>query len=101
MPEYIAQGGKKEALQMVEGADTMLDIISMGADNVTISMSTGFFEGADRLELVEICDPGIGGGYYMLPSFEDRPVSQRMWLCGVTNFVFGYLPEEIFIRRLR
>jgi hypothetical protein len=34
LPEYIENGGSKGDLQMVEGADTMLDIISAGGDEV-------------------------------------------------------------------
>lgn len=99
LPAFIEQGGSKGDLQMVEGADTMLDIMSNGGNTVTLFIGETPSAGADMLELTEKCDPYIGGGYYLLRSWEDRPVMQTMWLCAVTEYVFGYLPERIFIRR--
>lgn len=99
LPQFIEKGGTKEELAMVEGADTMLDIMADGKNAVTISLDTESFEGADMVELTEKCDPTIGGGYYLLKSWEGRRVMQTMWLCAVTESVFDYLPEKIFIRR--
>jgi hypothetical protein len=98
LPEYLAGGGAKGDLQMVDGADTMLDLISKGKNSVVLQIDTEPFEGADMLVLTEKCTPGIGGAYYFMASFEDRKVDQRMWLCRVTEFVFGGLPEKIFVR---
>lgn len=100
LPEYIANGGAKGDLQMVEGADTMLDTIAGAEDRVTIAMDDLSFNGADELSLLEICDPVIGGGIYLMESFEGNKVNQQMWLCAVTQFVFGYMPEKIFVRRV-
>lgn len=44
--------------------------------------------GADKVELLSLCGPG-GGGNYLLRSFEGREVNQGMWLCAVTEHVFG------------
>jgi len=99
LPEYIAGGGTKADLQMVEGADAMLDMIADGKDRVIITLDTTLFNGADELTLLELCDPIVGGGYYMLHSFEGKTIMQQMWLCAVTEFVFGYMPDKIFIRR--
>lgn len=44
--------------------------------------------GADKVELLSLCGPG-GGGNYLLRSFEGREVNQGMWLCAVTEYVFG------------
>lgn len=100
LPQYLKQGGSKADLAMVEGADTMLDIMSGNNNSVTLTMDDKPFEGSDMLELTEKCDPSIGGGYYLLRSWERKAVMHSMWLCAVTEFVFGYLPEKIFIRRV-
>lgn len=100
LPQYIEQGGSKGDLQMVEGADTMLDIMAGENSSITLAIDEQPFDGADRLELTEKCDPYIGGGYYLLRSWEGKPVMKNMWLCAVTEFVFGYLPEQVFIRRV-
>lgn len=99
LPEYLSQGGSKEDLAMVAGADTMLDTIAQGPDQVTITMDTEPFDGADELILIRIVDPAIGGGDYLMKSFENKEVNQEMWLCSVTKFVFGDIPLKIFVRR--
>ena len=99
LPEYLANGGQKGDLQMVEGADTMLDVIANGDNKVTITMADEPFEKADEVTLLEVCEPVIGGGIYLMETFEGRKVNQHMWLCAVTEFVFGYLPEKIFVKR--
>lgn len=96
LPDYIAQGGSKADLQMVDGADTMLDIMAEGNRSVTLSFDDTDFEGADKIELLEECDPSIGGGTYIMKEWNGKTYNQQMWLCAVTEFVFEYLPEVIF-----
>jgi len=100
LPEYLAQGGSKGDLAMVAGADTMLDIVAGREASVTIQMDEQPFDGADELVLTQLCDPVMGGGYYLMKEFEGRNVSQNMWLCGVTEFVFGSMPEQIYVKRV-
>ena len=99
LPEYLEQGGAKGDLQMVEGADTMLDRMAERGSTVVLNLAEEPFEGADELVLVEKCDPSIGGGYYLMEKYNGKAVNQRMWLCQVTEFVFGKLPERIFVKQ--
>lgn len=99
LPNYLAQGGSKGDLAMISGADTMLDIIAGNEESLTIQMDTVPFEKADKLLLTELCDPVLGGGYYLMKEFEGKEVNQTMWLCAVTEFVFGNIPERIYVRR--
>jgi hypothetical protein len=99
LPEFIESGGSKGDLQMVEGADKMLDMIAKGGQEVSLAIDRSLFAGSDKLMLTERCYPYIGGGYYNLKTFEGKEINQTMWLCAVTEYVFGDLPEEIFIRR--
>jgi len=100
LPEYLAQGGDKGDLQMISGADTMLDIIAETENEVTLQINTEFFDGADELVLTELCDPILGGGYYHMKKFENKSVNKDLWLCDVTRFVFGNIPDRIYIKRL-
>jgi hypothetical protein len=100
LPEYIDQGGSKADLQMVEGADTMLDIMANGNAEVSIVLDTKPFDGADELTLLELCDPEIGGGFYLMHTYKGKEIMHRMWLCGVALFVFGFMPEKIFIKQV-
>jgi hypothetical protein len=97
LPEYLAQGGSKGDLAMVSGADTMLDIIAEGFDSVTLELDIKPFPDSDELILTELCDPVLGGGYYHMKKFEGKEMNHDMWLCAVTEFVFGNMPERIFV----
>lgn len=100
LPEYLANGGAKGDLQMVAGADIMLDIMSNGKNEVTIAMAEAPFQDADELQLQELCDPTLGGGIYLMELYEGKKIMQQMWLCAVTEFVFGYMPKTIYVKRV-
>ena len=57
LPEYMEQGGSQGDLQMVEGADTMLDMMAGDQDAVTLTIAGEPFKEADILTLTETCDP--------------------------------------------
>ena len=101
LPEYLMQGGDKGDLQMVSGADTVLDIIAGEEIEVTLLINTEPFEGADELLLTELCDPIPGGGYYHLKQFENKEVNKNLWLCDVTRFVFGDIPKKIYVKNIQ
>lgn len=97
----MQQGGSKGDLEMVDGADTMLAIMAAEQASITLMFDDKAFEGADKVILLEKCDPYIGGGNYTMPQWEGKAVNQRLWLCAVTEFVFGYIPEVIFVKRMK
>ena len=99
VPEFIEQGGSIGDLQMVDGADMMLDIIAGNDNSVKLNIAKEKFEGADVLVLTEKCDPYIGGGNYFMKQYEGQEINRQMWLCQVTEFVFGEIPGQIFVRR--
>jgi hypothetical protein len=100
LPAYIEEGGSIGDLQMVDGADKMLDIISKGSDSVSLLIAQLPFAEADILILKEKCDPTIGGGYYFMEKFEGTTVNQTMWLCQVITFIFGDVPPQIFVQQV-
>ena len=99
MPEYLEKGGSIGDLEMVEGADKMLDIMAEGKKEVILNISTEKFENSDQLNLKEKFSPLKGGGYYFMQEFEGKEINLTMWLCGVIEFVFGEVPANIFVRR--
>jgi len=86
-----------EALQMVEGADTMLDTVSNYGRECYLELSDMPFEGADVLVLQESLQDSITGGIYLMPYYKGNEINHQMWLCGVTEFVFKALPEKIYV----
>lgn len=93
--------GAREDLEMVCGADIMLNIISQGSYDGSVSL----FLSAD-----EICDydfilhkemdtPDIGGATYSLKGLIfGIHYEFDIWLCDVTNHVFSCLPTDIYVR---
>ena len=92
--------GNKADLEMVSGADTMLDYVGKGSRNVTLSLSEQPFPGADVLRLVtDYSGETSGGGIYFLERYNGELLNQGMWLCEVTEWVFGRLPAFIYFKK--
>jgi hypothetical protein len=84
--------GSKAELQMVAGADTLLDKLSHNGDTVLIDLSTDRIcpEGYETLKRI-VQTPPNGCVYHL--GF--TPV----WLCDVTKFVFnGEFPKRIHFK---
>jgi len=92
LPEYIKQGGRKADLEMVCGADKMLDILSNGRRRVKLWVS----EQPDfhyLLHMQQIHEDDMGSTY---ESSEHSNLD--IWLCNVTKYVFGgYFPQNIYL----
>ncbi len=99
LPEYLAHGGNKAALEMVDGADEILNLIARRKKQVSIQMDTTYFEDSDLLELDELCDAPKGGGYYIMRTCRGKQFNRRMWLCDIVLFVFGDMPQQIYVRK--
>ncbi len=99
LPEYIERGGAAVDLQMVEGADKMLDMMAGTENTVVLSIAKEPFEGADVLILTAKDDTQKGGGYYIMKQYQGQEINLSMWLCKVTEFVLGEIPPKIFVRR--
>ncbi|MEI6949261.1 DUF6717 family protein [Paraflavisolibacter sp. H34] len=97
--ESSQAGGSQAYLPMETGRDTILDFLSRGKNKVTLSMDTEPFEGAELLSLEEICDAPKGGGYYLLHRFKGRLINKKVWLCDTALFLFGDVPERIYVKR--
>lgn len=92
--------GSKAELEMVSGADTLLDIINLNnwEDNKVI---LELFPDEDikpdqkydgHFTIIKE-DDQIGGGWYI--GRYQKIVVEEVWLCDVTKFVFGYMPKNI------
>ena len=89
LPEWT---GEREELEMVLGADSFLEILAQGENKVTVAICTEIFcDFKFKLELVKYEN---GGGTYNLTS---DMFNFSVWLCHVTEFVFGKLPKIIYI----
>ncbi|UAJ14351.1 DUF6717 family protein [Aquirufa lenticrescens] len=111
LPEFLEQGlGTKNNLLMVDGADTFLDLLSRGGDRITLDISLVEFEGYyAKLEKVvmgknqELLDamghePVEYGAYYEVNELDGKNFSHPLWLCPVTEYVFGEYPMKMWVR---
>lgn len=87
--------GSKDDLEMVLGADTMLDILSQGKDSVEVCLSTNTFD--NYKYILERTNNYDGGYWYDLKS---EYINFPVWLCYVTEFVFEEFPNKIYLREM-
>lgn len=86
--------GPRAALAMVDGADTFLDLLSKGEPYVVLDLSMDPKDGWSELRYLK--PHAFGDGAYY--TFENEERLHRMWLCGVTEFVFGEMPDRIWFK---
>ena len=94
LPEWT---GLKADLEMVIGADSMLEYMAEGNNEVYLYASENEFEGADKLEMLRLATEFGNGAFYKLENYRGIEIGLEMWLCDVTKFVFGDFPSRIFI----
>jgi len=91
--------GSRADLQMVMGADVFLDLLCQGEWDVWLTLSDEKMKGwggdPEELHLIRE-DEEIGGGYYTLKTYKGIEFNLEMWLCDVTKFIFGRMPETIY-----
>lgn len=85
--------GSTDDLEMVMGADTVLDVLSDGEGTVYSRVSDEPMEGTKLMLMID--RPEYDGMWYGLVS--DLDIEVKVWLCAVTKFVFGDFPDKIFI----
>ncbi len=88
--------GSKSALQMVSGADTLLDVMSKGKNCIDLLVSNEDFDGASVLKKVRKC--WFNGSDYILETY-DVLNNHKVWLCDVTKYVIGYFPDKIYFAK--
>lgn len=94
LPEWK---GDPEDLQLVQGADQWLELLSDKGTSVKLWLADKQFGEAEILTLLHVREPNLGGGGdYYLESYQDRKIGLKLWLCEVTRFVFNNLPQRIY-----
>lgn len=93
--------GSHDSLQMVAGADDMLELIGNGAPHVKLQVIKHNTK-LDGLDVDMICDrvnySMAGGATYHV--FDKEGDVNKMWLCPVTLFVLGEYPKHLYIKKV-
>ncbi len=90
LPEYE---GDHDDLEMVGGANTLLDFLTTDNHLVTIDVADEKFPDANTLRIVEHDD---FGGTYEVSGI--KGFNQTVWLCNVMHYVFKEHPETIYFK---
>ena len=96
LPEWE---GEKADLEMVSGADSMLEMMSENNEFVDFVISTEKFEGCDRLKFIREANEVNNGAIYSMDYYKGTYINLNMWLCDVTKFVFGDFPESLYVMK--
>ena len=109
LPHFLEEGlGTRDDLIVVDGADTFLDLLSEGRPSITLKLSANIFPGyvflmsKVRMELGRELPDQVGlasidyGAYYQVTSLQENVNKHQLWLCPVTEFVFGNYPLQIY-----
>lgn len=97
---FVVSGSANKLSELPEGARAVLNSVAGGRNAIRLKMDTEYFEGADSLTLLELCDGPRGGAYYMMQTCNGKNLFRKMWVCDLTLFVFGDMPESIYLRKL-
>lgn len=112
LPEFLEEGlGSKANLMMVDGADTLLDILSNNGTEVTLEFTDKAFvgwttylrmvkHGMDKDYLDKIGHAPVNdGAYYEALVINEKKTNHMVWLCPVTEYVFlSEYPEDIYVK---
>jgi hypothetical protein len=94
LPEWT---GSKSDLEMVSGADSMLDMMAEGKAEVHLTASEFHFIGSDKLIFKKKADDIGNGAYYFMEKYRGIKLDLNIWLCDVTVTALGGFPEKIYI----
>jgi len=93
LPEWT---GPKADLEMIMGADIMLNYMSEGSGRVTLSITEEKIDGYNVLSLIKETPEYDGGGLYKLDFYQGIQIGLEVWLCEVVRFVYGHIPKELY-----
>lgn len=98
LPQYLEVGGEAVDLQMVLGADDLLEHLTENGDEVTLELGTDK-KGEYYWDYLEKCinNPTKIGAAYMYSTGVDI---YAVWLCPVVEFIFGDFPNVIYFRKI-
>lgn len=89
LPEWE---GSKEDLEMVCGADTLLDIVSQSENLAYLTISE--IEEENIKFKLEFDKEEADGAWYNLSS---EYYNFELWLCKVLKYVYGYNPKILYL----
>lgn len=89
-------------LEMVAGADDMLDLLNDGSNHVCLLMSETPMN--DSIELTKVYSKLTKGAFYTAKGIKgwgnpNAIREKQLWICPVTLTVVGHYPKKIYFRK--
>lgn len=101
LPGYEnTEGVARADLELTQGAPKFLNSMANGAYNLQLRLTTEPADGLDFLELVDHCDAPRGGAVYEFVAVNQQSQGSLFWICDLALFVFGDMPERIYVERI-
>ena len=97
-PRYPERGWDRRDLRMAEGAHKFLNALSNGVKKLRLQISVQPQENAGKLELVEHCKDS--SAVYLFTPATGQSSDALCWICDFALFVFGDMPDSIYVQRL-
>ena len=98
---YTNREGKNRDIELNDGAESMLNLLSEGNNQVNLVFDKKPFQDADEIELLQTCEPFLNGGYYLLRRYQGKEINYEMWLSDLTKYVFEETPQKIYFKKRR
>jgi hypothetical protein len=84
---------------MIQGADEWLNLLSKQGEKVTVNLSNEKFDNAAYLTLIRLGEENLGGGgNYLLETYQNKKINLKIWICEVTEFIFGEYPQKLYFK---
>jgi hypothetical protein len=96
---YTNREGKNGDIELNDGAESILNLLSEGNNQVNLVFDKKPFQDADEIELLQTCEPFLNGGYYLLRSYQGKEINYEMWLSDLTKYVFEETPQKIYFKK--
>jgi hypothetical protein len=91
LPQY---DGDQEDLEMIDGADNLLDYLTK--DGLYVSIDVSLEDNGDDPTVLTLVAHDEIGGTYKVDNLEG--FKEDVWLCNVVHYVFGEHPEVLFFK---
>jgi hypothetical protein len=96
----VSEGGVVPDQQMLDDTIEVLEKIGRGDQSLVLELDTRPIAEASVLKLLRFGDTGLGGGYYRLCNYYGKVLKHKVWLCDMPLFIFGDMPEKIYLKRI-
>jgi hypothetical protein len=99
VPGSQGKSVQNDGSALVLADEEWLHLLAGRRTNIKLLLDTEPFEGAQVLNLEELCTGPEGGAYYRMYAYGKKALNRRIWVCDLSLCIFGDMPPRIYFRR--